>query len=543
MAGHIILLNLVGGVALLLWGTHMVQSAILRAFGSGLRGTISRAAGSAMSPRVTKEPTSIAVAVALMLGADLGTTLAVQALSVNLGALMPLLLLAGVVLGRMAERPRAQQVGRMLVGYGLILLALGLIAAASAPMRSSEVTMLVLARLAHDPVLALIFGAIFTWVMHSSVAFVLFVISLTGAGLVGLPLALTLVLGANVGGGLVALGLTFDAAVPARRVIWGNLAFRAIGVVVAFLALGPLTAAVSRLGDDPGRLAAHFHTLFNLALALVFVPLSGRAATLLERLLPEPEPVRLDHLDPALLDRPALALNAATRAMLRLADKVELMLRETILTFDEADGRRIKEVAALENEVDDTQEEIKLYLAHLMQGELTPQESAQVLEAVLFTTNLEHIGDIIDKGLLRLAAKKQKQQLQFSADGWADIQAFHALIAEQMRRALAVFVSRDATVARDLVAQKDRLREEEMKATERHFRRLRDGLPETIETSALHLDVLRDLKRINAHLTTVAYPILENTGELRGSRLRAPHPAPEPRKGGKSQAARASSAG
>ena len=145
-----------------------------------------------------------------------------------------------------------------------------------------------------------------------------------------------------------------------------------------------------------------------------------------------------------------------------------------------------------------------------------------MLEAVLFTTNLEHIGDIIDKGLLRLAAKKRKQGLSFSADGWRDIRAFHALIAEQMRRALAVFVTRDAGVARDLVAEKDRLREEEFRATERHFRRLRDGLPETIETSALHLDVLRDLKRINAHLTTVAYPILEQTGELRGSRLRAP---------------------
>jgi phosphate:Na+ symporter len=171
-----------------------------------------------------------------------------------------------------------------------------------------------------------------------------------------------------------------------------------------------------------------------------------------------------------------------------------------------------------------------------MQRELTPEESAQVMEAVLFTTNLEHIGDIIDKGLLRLAAKKRKQGLSFSADGWRDIRAFHALIAEQMRRALAVFVTRDAGLARDLVAEKDRLREEEFRASERHFGRLRDGLPETIETSALHLDVLRDLKRINAHLTTVAYPILEQTGELRGSRLRAPTPAPEPRKSGKAQA-------
>jgi phosphate:Na+ symporter len=368
--------------------------------------------------------------------------------------------------------------------------------------------------------------------MHSSVAFVLFAVSLTASGLVALPLALALVLGANIGAGLVAVGLTFDAGPAARRVIWGNLAFRTLGALAVFAALGPATEAMGRLAADPARLAAHFHTLFNLGLVVVFLPLTGGAARLLTRLIPDPEPAReaaqLDHLDPALLDQPALAVNAATRAMLQLADKVELMLREAIRTFDESDPRRIEGLIALENEVDDAQEAIKLYLARLMQRELEPDESTQVLEVVQFTTNLEHIGDIIDKGLLRLAAKKQKQGLRFSADGWRDIQGFHALIAEQMRRALAVFVSRDPGMARDLVAEKDRLREEEREAAERHFRRLRDGMPETIETSALHLDVLRDLKRINAHLTTVAYPILEQTGELRGSRLRSPHPAPEP---------------
>jgi phosphate:Na+ symporter len=553
MAGHTILLNLIGGVALLLWGTHMVQTAMLKGFGGALRTAVARAAAGPLRAAATGAAAATALqsatatamlvtsfvarglvalpaALALMLGADLGTTLAVQALSVNLSAAMPLLLVAGVVLARAAERPRTAQVGRMLIGFGLILLALKLVVAASEPMRESEVTALVLERLAHDPVLALVFAAAFTWVMHSSVAFVLFVISLTGAGLVGLPLALTLVLGANAGAGLVAFGLALDQPVAGRRVIYGNLAFRVIGALAAFAALGPVTAAVGRLGDDPARLAAHFHTLFNLGLAVVFLPLTGRVAALLERLFPdrgERGARRLEHLDPALLDRPPLALNAATRAVLALADKVELMLRETILTFDDPDGRRIQAVAALEQEVDAGQEAIKLYLAQMMQRELTPEESAQVLEVVLFTTNLEHIGDIIDKGLLRLAAKKQKQRLHFSADGWSDIRVFHALIAEQMRRALAVFVTRDAGVARELVAEKDRLRDEEYRAAERHFGRLRDGLPETIETSALHLDVLRDLKRVNAHLTTVAYPSLEQTGELRGSRL-APAPQPAP---------------
>jgi phosphate:Na+ symporter len=571
MAGHTILLNLIGGVALLLWGTHMIQAAILKGFGSEIRRAISRATGGPLRAAgtgaaaaaalqsatatailvtsfITRGMVALPAALALMLGADLGTTLVVQALSVDLAAAIPLLLGAGVVLARRPERPRASQVGRMLIGLALILLALGLISAASAPMRASEVTALVLARLGHDPLLALLFAAAFTWLIHSSVAFILFVISLTGAGLVELPLALTLVLGANAGGGLIALGLSFREPPAARRMIYGNLAFRGLGALAVFLALGPVTAAVSRLGDDPARLAAHFHTLFNLGLLVVFLPLVGRVAELLERLVPDAapgrEPPRLDHLDPALLGSPPLALAAATRAMLGLADKVELMLREAILTFEDRDARRTAEVAALEHEVDAGQEEIKLYLAQLMQRELSPEESRQVLEAVTFTTNLEHIGDIIDKGLLPLAAKKQKQGLAFSADGWQDLCAFHALIAGQMRRALAVFVSRDPAVARELVAEKDRLRAEEARATERHFARLRDGLPETIETSALHLDVLRDLKRINAHLTSVAYPILEETGELSASRLRAPAPAsapsPRPRR---PQAARAPSAG
>ena len=384
---------------------------------------------------------ALPAALAVMLGADLGTTLAVQALSVDVGALMPLLLIAGVAVARLAERPRIAEVGRLLVGLGLILLALRLVAAASAPMRDSEVTALVLARLAHDPLLALVIAALLTWMMHSSVAFVLFVVSLAAGGLVGLPLALTLVLGANVGGGLIAVGLAPRAPIAARRVLYGNLGFRLAGAAVAFLLLGPVTGLVERLGSDPGRQQRTSTRSSTSRSAIVFLPLAGRAAALLELLLPTSRsgtagaPPRLEHLDPALLDRPALALNAATRAMLQLADKVELMLREAMRTFEESDGERIARVEALEEEVDAEQEQIKLYLAQLMQRQLGAEESARVLEAILFTTNLEHIGDIIDKGLLPLAAKKQRRRLQFSRDGWRDIRDFHELIAEQMRRA------------------------------------------------------------------------------------------------------------
>ncbi len=546
-----ILLNLFGGVALLLWGTHMVRSGILRGFETAIRAAMARAAGNPLraaaagmvAATAMQSATATAVlltgfvgrglialpaALAMMLGADLGTTLAVQALSLDLGALVPLLLVAGVATARLATGARGAQFGRICIGFALILLALQLIVAASAPLRESEVTALMLSRLERDPILAVILGALFTWLMHSSVAFVLFVISLASAGVLGLPLAFTLVLGANAGAGLTAIGLGLGAPLAARRVLYGNLGFRVIGALMFLPLVGPLSdmAATAAGADGGGRLIAHFHTLFNLALLVVFLPLTGVAARLAERIWPDPapgsaSPTHLEHLDPALLNRPPLALAATVRATLALADKVELMLRETIHAFEGTGARRIRELRELEEEVDAQQEEIKLYLARLMQQGLSPEESAQVLELVLLTTNLEHMGDIIDKGLLQLALKKLNRGLRFSEAGWSDIRAFHELIAEQMRRALAVFVSRDPDMARAIVAEKDRLRDEEIRATERHFARLRDGMPETIETSALHLDVLRDLKRINGHLTTIAYPILEQSGELRGSRLRA----------------------
>lgn len=557
MAGHLILLNLFGGIALLLWGTRMVQSAVLRGFGPQVRAALGRVSGSPLRAAATgtaaaailQSSTATAVlllgfverglialpaALAVILGADFGTTLVVQALAFDLRPLIPILLIAGVVLSKMASGPRGEEVARLMIGFGLMLLALGLILQASDPLRHSPLMLEMFDTLGGDPILAVLVATLLAWLMHSSVAFVLFTLSLAGAGLIGRDLALTLVLGANLGACLVPMGLALRSGPAARRVLWGNLVFRGAGVVVLLGLIGPAGELMARLTDDPARQVANFHALFNLVVTLAWLPFVRPAARALARVIPDragPEDARatrLEHLDDALLTRPELALNAATRELMRLADMVELMLREAILTFEDRDDRRVREVARIENEVDALQEEIKLYLARLMQADLDSAQSARVLELVLFTTNLEHIGDIIDKNILKLATKKQRNTLSFSPEGWREIRAFHGVIAEQMRLALTVFVSRDVKMARDLVAEKDRLRAAEMEATERHFARLRDGRAETIETSALHLDLLRDLKRINAHLTTVAYPILEPAGALRSSRLRA-EDAPGPR--------------
>jgi phosphate:Na+ symporter len=546
VAGHTVLLNLLGGIALLLWATRMVRTGVLRAFGERFRRAVSRAtanpvlacltgigiASAVQSSSATglivvsfaeRGLITLAAALAVMLGADVGSTLVVQALSFNLSALVPALMIAGVVAFMAVENATVQQFGRIVIGLALMILSLGMVVTASQELRGSEVLALVLQRLADDPILAVIVGALLTWLFHSSVAMVLLVISLTSAAMLSPALGMALVLGANVGSGIIPIGLSLKSAAPAKRVLFGNFLFRLVGALVALLGLGLFADELARLEGDAPRQIADFHTLFNLALAVVFLPLTGLAARLLERFLAEAQAAgepTLEHLDEALLERPTLALGSATREVMRLADMVEIMLRETILAFGENGEKRRQAVKGLDDPVDRLQEEIKLYLTRLTRNPLPEEDARRAFDLILFTTNLEHIGDIIDKSLLELAAKKQRLHLAFSPEGWAEIRALHARVVDQMRLAVTVFVTRDLKMARDLVLEKDNIRLAERDATESHLRRLREGTVASIETSALHLDILRDLKRINAHITSVAYPILEASGELRESRLR-----------------------
>jgi phosphate:Na+ symporter len=542
-----ILLHLLGGIALLLWGTAMVRTGILSSLGGPLRRMLARAtqgpvraagAGFAaaaglqsstavamlLAAFVARGMVALAPALAVMLGADLGTTLVVQVLAFDLDAVVPVLIASGVALALVASGNRARQIGRVVLGFGLMILALGLIVEASAPMRDSDVLLLVLQRLAADPILALLVGAGLTWLFHSSVAFVLFAMSLAGAGVIGLPLAVILVLGANLGAGLVPLGLTTGSPTAARRVLYGNLAFRAVAAVLALALVGPLAALATELPGGPERQVAHVHTLFNLGLLVLCLPVVGAAARLLARAFPEAEHevgLRPQRLDDALIDRPSLALNAATREILGMADTLETMLRRTAVILETGTVAPIEEIRALEQSVDVTHEEVQDYLVRLLRTPLSPEDHGRVVELLLFATNLEHVGDIIDKGLVRSAQKKQRLEVDFSPEGWRDLRAYHARVLDQLRLALTVFVTRDAHLARELVAEKDRLRALEAEATERHLERLREGTPASIETSGLHLDILRDLKRIAAHLTAVAHPLLEEQGVLRASRLKS----------------------
>lgn len=525
----------------------MVRTGVMRAYGGSLRRRLGRSMGNRFSALFTglgvtllmQSSTATALmaasfasrglvttgaALAIMLGADIGTSLVAQVYSFRFGGLSPLLILAGVVAFMAGRTTRARDIGRAVVGLGLVLLALRLIAEAAAPMRESATLVELLEGLAGEPLIAILLAALLTLLSTSSLAVVLLVVTLAAQGVVDLPLAFLLVLGANLGSAGTPLVATAGAPPEARRVPLGNLIFRGAGVGLAAPLLPFVAPYIALVEPEPWRQVVNFHTGFNLALALLFIPLIGPVARLCTRLLPDrplaEESAKPRYLDPAATDSPAVAIANAARETLRMGDIIERMLSQTMEVFRNDDRKLMREVEQLDDQVDALHEAIKLYLTEVTREALDAEDSRRAIDVITFTTNLEHIGDIIDKNLMELANKKIRNRLQFSPEGFQEICAMHGRLMENLKLALNVFISGEVRIARQLIEEKVVFRELERTASENHLARLRSGKLESIETSSLHLDVIRDLKRINSHLTSVAYPILDAAGELSRTRLK-----------------------
>ncbi len=547
MHGVDTVLNVVGSVALLLWGVRMVRTGLTRAFGATLRRAIGLCArnrftafmggiaitGLLQSSTATSLLVSsfagrglipLSIAFAVMLGADIGTTVAAQVLSFDLGWASPLLIGAGVIAFLSSDNDKTRHVGRVAIGLGLMLLSLKLLALATQPLRTAPAFMAVLQGLQDEYVIAVAFAAVATWFVHSSLSVVLLIMAFAGSGLVEPKLALALVIGANIGGALAPYMAQSGAEVEARRVPLANLLTRAAVGVALLPFLGPIVGWLALIDPSATRLPVNFHTAFNVVASLVFLPLVDVVAWACTRLLPDrpvtDDPGRPRHLDPNVLDSPTEALACALRETLNLGDKVADMLRQTIDVFERSDPKAVKAIEQADDSVDRLYEAIKLYLIQTSRSDLGEEESRRYVEILTFTTNLEHVGDIVDKNLMELAAKKIKNRYAFSPEGLAELKEFHARVLENLRLALNVFTTRDLVLARRLVAEKTAMREAEARAADSHFARLREGRPESIETSSIHMDVIRDFKRINGHLTSVAYPILEAAGELADTRLK-----------------------
>jgi phosphate:Na+ symporter len=546
------LISILAGVALLVWGTHIVRSGVLRVLGGGLRKVLadsvsnrfhaflaglgvtalvqsSSATALIAGSFVAQNLMGLAPALAIMLGADVGTSLVVQLFSFDLSWLSPLAIGGGVILHLSRKATRAGQIGRISIGVGLIILALQMILQATRPLTLAAGVKVIFGTLTGDPMLDLLVGALFSVVAWSSLAVVLLTAAFVANGLIALKVALFLVLGANLGSGLIAFLATASAGPAGRRVALGNLFFRVIGCALTVPLLGPIVGLLGAMDPDPQRLVVNFHTAFNVLLAVSLIFFTEPVARLVTRLMPDdPQkaPTRAKHLDPGVLETPALAASNAAREALRIADMIETMLAAVLAVIRENDGKLAREVRRMDDGVDELYTAIKLYMTQVNREALDERETRRWTEIMSFTINLEHIGDIVEQIIDDLEQKKISKGRSFSAAGMKEIEELHARLMASLRLGMNVFLNGDLRSAQMLLGQKAEFRDLERAYARSHLERLGWQTPQSIETSSLHLDILNDFRRINSHICSIAYPILEEAGVLARSRLRE-----EPAKG------------
>ncbi len=540
------LLNLLASVALLVWGTHIVRTGMLRVFGADLRRILSRSTSNRFSSFlaglgvtgvvqsssataliassfVSQNLIALSAALAIMLGADVGTALLAQLFSLDLSWLSPLLIFFGVVFFLSRRDSRMGQIGRVATGLGLMLLALQLVMAATRPITDAHGMRVIFSTLSGDPMLDMLIGAFFAVISWSSLAVVLLTATLAASSVVSVPVALCLVLGANLGSGLLALLVNASMPGGGRRVAFGNLLFKVAGCVVFSAALPWVLELLARFEPDMRRQVLHFHVLFNVSLAIVFLGLTDVVARFVEKWLPVAKDKVLQceprFLDVAAIPTPALALANAARETLRIGDTIEQMLNGVYEVIRSNDSVRANEIIKLDDDVDRLYTAVKLYLTQISREALDDRDSRRWAEIITLTINLEHVGDILERVATDLRDKKIAPRLSFSEEGMREITELHELLVSNLRLGLSVFLNGDVPSAQRLLAEKERFRDLERAYHETHLNRLSGLTVQSIETSSLHLDVISDMRRINSFFCSTAYPVLEKAGKLRRSRL------------------------
>ena len=530
------LLTLFGGILLLLYGMRTAGDGMQKAAGARLRGflmavTDNRLKGVSVGALITallqsssatiimlvsfvgSGLLSLSATMGVILGADIGTTITVQIITFKVYDYAIVFVGIGILLEFLGRKGPLQDIGQTILGFALIFLALKILTDVFLPLAQDPLFKEILINLGKDPVAGIIIAALLTALLHSSVATIGLALTAAHNGLITLDAAMPIVLGANIGTCVSAITSSIGASVEAKRVALAHVMFKLIGVIIVLPFLALFTNLIGFSAQNLARQVANAHTIFNIAITLLFLPFIKPFTKLVEILLPEKEPSEQKfgpkYLDKLVLESPSLALGQATREALRMADIVQDMLKQSIEVFKSNNTALMEKIEERDDDVDILDREIKLYLTKLSQEGLTGEQARREMEIITFTNNLENIGDVIDKNLMELAKKKIKNQLSFSHKGLTEILEFHQKVTENFELGVSAFTSGDVELAHKLLRHKTRLGEIERDLRQAHINRLHLGLKESIDTSAIHLDVLTNLKRINSYIANIAYPILE----------------------------------
>ena len=539
MSISITLLTILSGVCLLLWGLRTVKRAVLRGYGAQVQAAIalgtqnrlyafmcgfvttlflqsSTATALLASSFVGRGLMTVTAGIAIMIGADIGTAVVAQLLSFDMRWLAPLMLSTGIILHLIFDDGSQKRfIARIIMGLGFMLTALAIIRTAAAPLSLSSTLPLILSPLDAEPVLALLIAIIITYVMHSSLSAILLFATLAASGVLTFHLALLFMIGANLGGAIIPLLAVIRDTPKAAQIPIGNLIMRFLMAGIFITALPLIISQLLATGWDTLQMVMAAHIAYNVGIAVIFMPFISKIAAVCEKLSPSVDDESNEQFKPRYLDKKALsspsaAISCATRETLHMSEILESMLERSYIALSRLDEGTINKVIEQDDILDTLYAAVKDYIIRLTREELNDKEADQCMRIMNFATNLEYCGDIIESSLMENAAKISRRKDRFSEEGLKEIKAFHERVYANFKLAQSIFLSSDPVLAKQLLDHKRGLVAAEKESTANHMKRLREGLPQTVATSGMHTDVIRDLRRINTYITSIAYGVLKD---------------------------------
>jgi phosphate:Na+ symporter len=459
---------------------------------------------------------SVREATPIVLGADVGTTLLVLLLAsvvrVDMQSIALSVLVAAFLATFLFQRNRPKFLAQAFLGFALVFYGLTMLTSSSEPLKHSNLVRQVMAAVISNPILALFFSALLTGLIQKSTAVLGILVSFAASGLLTAEEAVPFVLGANLGGTVAPFVASLRAQADGKRIAYMHIVFKVVGVLAVMPVAVQFGRFIAASVSAPSFQVAVIHIAFNCLLAIVFLPFTpwiSRAAQRWIRVNEEQKEFAAKYLDPAALDSPGLAFANVFREVLRMAEIAQAMCAQVLIPFEEVGRETMERLEELDDQVDHLDREIKFYLAKVNQAQLAENQARRQLELLTLTHELEQIGDVINKEMMELAEKKRHKNVSFSVDGWKEIQEFHRMVMENFRLAITALASGDIDLGKKVLRHKKHLAEIEQEYAQQHLLRLHQGLRESFETSSIHLDLLSNLRRINAIVCRMAYPVID----------------------------------
>ena len=543
----IVALNLAAAAGLLIWAVRLVRTGFERAYGSNIRLWMRRTTQNRVSAALTgitaatllQSSTAVVLlmagfmssgalgtmsSLALVLGADLGSAIVVQVLNSRVAILEPVLLLVGVIFFLRSSRRTLRQIGRIFIGLALIFVSLDLIRIASAPVAEAEALQAITRYLAYDLITAFMVASIFAWFVHSSVAAILLFAMFTAHGILPLNAAFAMVLGANLGGAFIAFVLTLHADLSVRRVVIANLLLRGGGAIAGLMLVAQFEVGELAVGVSAEQQVLGLHLVFNFFLVILGLVFLSPVLRVVELMVPNKQTsdglaFERSALDQSVLDQPEHAFFCARREMVEMGNRVEAMLRECVGLFDVYDQRVADQLKEEHAQISRMATDVRVYLSNIQSADRKEEIGTRAFDLASNAVNIETGSDVIARKLVGLARRKFLEKTNFSDQGKAELLDFYDRVLRNIQQGIVVLMSDDVGVARAVVEQKETIRDLEQELEKQHLIRLREGQIASIETSAIHIDLLRSLKTLNSSFATLAYPLLTEAGELLDSRL------------------------